>query len=153
MTTALGIISDTHGLLRPEAIKALQGVDRIVHAGDIGGAEILRDLRLIAPVDAVRGNNDKGDWADSLPAFLALEFGVIRIHVLHDLKELDIDPQAAGFAMVISGHSHQPRVVQRDGVQFINPGSAGPRRFSLPVTVVRVQVTSGAARARIIDIL
>jgi hypothetical protein len=149
----IGLISDTHGLLRPEAVRALAGVSHIIHAGDIGGAEILKALRKIAPVYAVRGNNDKGPWAAAIPLCEALELEGVSIHVLHDLKEIDLDPRAAGFDVVVSGHSHKPTVDERDGVTFINPGSAGPRRFKLPVTVGYLDITTGSVRARIAEIL
>ena len=172
----IGLISDTHGLLRPEALQALAGVEHIIHAGDIGAAEVIESLRNIAPVDAVRGNNDKGPWAKDLPPWLALEFGGVGIHVLHDVKEydvlvvrvgrkdnprskasgrrpaqkaMDVEPQAAGFRVVIAGHSHKPQVTERDGVLFVNPGSAGPRRFSLPVTIAYLTVRNGSASAEI----
>jgi uncharacterized protein len=148
----IGLISDTHGLLRPEAVRALAGVSHIIHAGDIGGAEILEALRKIAPVYAVRGNNDKGPWAAAIPLCEALELEGVSIHVLHDLKEIDLDPKAAGFDVVVSGHSHKPTVDERDGVTFINPGSAGPRRFKLPVTVGYLDITTGL-KARIAEIL
>ena len=148
----IGLIADTHGLLRPEAVRALAGVSHIIHAGDIGGAEILQALRKIAPVYAVRGNNDKGPWAAAIPLCEALELEGVSIHVLHDLKEIDLDPKAAGFDVVVSGHSHKPTVTERDGVTFINPGSAGPRRFKLPVTVGYLDITTGL-RARIAEIL
>jgi putative phosphoesterase len=143
----IGLISDTHGLLRPEAVDALSGVQRIIHAGDIGGPEVLEALRAIAPVDAVRGNNDKGRWAAKIPPFLTLELQGISIHVLHDVKELDVDPHTAGFDVVVCGHSHKPVITERAGVQFVNPGSAGPRRFSLPVTVAYLEVKRGAKAA------
>lgn len=150
----IGLISDTHGLLRPEAVRALSGVEHIIHAGDIGGPEVLESLRSIAPVDAVRGNNDKGAWAAKIPLYRALELQGLSIYVLHDVKELDIDPEAGGFDVVISGHSHKPSITVRDHVQFINPGSAGPRRFTLPVTVGYLQVKRGArAIAKIVEIL
>jgi putative phosphoesterase len=153
----IGLISDTHGLLRPEAVRALSGVQHIIHAGDIGGPEILEQLRAIAPLDAVRGNNDKGAWAAQIPLYLALELEGVSIHVLHDVKEIDVDPRAAGFDVVVSGHSHKPMVAERDGVQFVNPGSAGPRRFRLPVTIARldVKMDEGLAKlaTRIIEIL
>jgi putative phosphoesterase len=157
----IGLISDTHGLLRPEAVRALAGVRHIIHAGDIGGPEILEELRRIAPVHAVRGNNDKGAWAAQIPRYLALELEGVSIHVLHDVKEIEalrghrplIDPAAAGFSVVVSGHSHKPTVTERDGVQFVNPGSAGPRRFSLPVTIACLDITAGATRPRIVEIL
>jgi hypothetical protein len=148
----IGLIADTHGLLRPEAVRALAGVSHIIHAGDIGGAEILKALRKIAPVYAVRGNNDKGPWAAALPLCEALELEGVSIHVLHDLKEIDLDPKAAGFDVVVSGHSHKPTVTERDGVTFINPGSAGPRRFKLPVTVGYLDIATGV-KARIAEIL
>jgi hypothetical protein len=149
----IGLISDTHGLVRPEALLALAGVDRIIHAGDIGGADVIEALSGIGPVDVVRGNNDKDPWGAKLPAWLALEFEGVSIHVLHDVKEMDVDPAAAGFRVVIAGHSHKPMVAERDGVLFVNPGSAGPRRFSLPVTVGYLTVEGGAARAQIKSLL
>jgi putative phosphoesterase len=149
----IGLISDTHGLLRPQAVRALAGVRHIIHAGDIGGPAILDELRKIAPVHAVRGNNDKGAWAAGIPLYLALELEGVSIHVLHDLKEIDIDPKAAGFDVVVSGHSHKPTIGERDGVQFVNPGSAGPRRFTLPVTVGYLDIETGIPRARITEIL
>jgi putative phosphoesterase len=149
----IGLISDTHGLLRPEALRALAGVQHIIHAGDIGGPEVIEALRDIAPVDAVRGNNDKDAWAAQFPLRLTLEFKGVHIHVLHDLKELDVDPAAAGFRVVIAGHSHKPVVVERDGVLFVNPGSAGPRRFSLPVTIGHLTVAAGGASAEIKQVL
>lgn len=151
--TTIGLISDTHGLLRPEALHALAGVRHIIHAGDIGGPEILDELRAIAPVHAVRGNNDKGAWAAEIPLYLALELEGVNIHVLHDVKEIDVDPRAAGLDVVVSGHSHKPTISERDGVTFINPGSAGPRRFTLPVTVGFLDVATGRPRARITEIL
>lgn len=149
----IGLISDTHGLMRPEALQALADAEHIIHAGDIGGLEIITALRNIAPVEAVRGNNDKGAWAAEFPPWLALELGGVGIHVLHDLKELDVDPTAAGFRVVIAGHSHKPQITERDGVLFVNPGSAGPRRFSLPVTVGYLTVADGSARAEIRPLL
>jgi uncharacterized protein len=131
----VGLISDTHGLLRPEAIRALQGSDLIVHAGDIGSAEVLAALRAVAPVHAVRGNIDKGDWAQDLPKTEALEIDRVGVYVIHDLRELDVVPEAAGFTVVVSGHSHQPSIHKRNGVHYVNPGSAGPRRFKLPVSM------------------
>src|ERR1700739_1162777 len=129
----IGLISDTHGLVRPEGLQALAGVDRIIHAGDVGGAKVIEALSGIAPVDVVRGNNDKDPWGAKLPSWLALEFEGVGIHVLHDVNEMDVDAAAAGFQVVIAGHSHKPVVAERGGVLFVNPGSAGPRRFSLPV--------------------
>ncbi len=149
----IGLISDTHGLLRPEALDALAGVERIIHAGDIGGPEVIETLSAIAPVDAVRGNNDKGVWAAELPAWLALEFEGVGIHVLHDLNDMDVEPTAAGFHVVIAGHSHKPLIKEREGLLFVNPGSAGPRRFSLPVTLGYLTVAAGKASATIKPLL
>lgn len=151
----IGLISDTHGLLRPEAMQALTGVEQIIHAGDIGGPEILDGLRGLAPVHAVRGNNDRGGWAEPIPPRLTLELDGVRICVLHDVSELDADLEAgkAEFRVVIAGHSHKPRVVERDGVLFVNPGSAGPRRFTLPVTVGYLIVAGGTARGEIRKLL
>ena len=149
----IGLISDTHGLVRPEALQALAGVERIIHAGDVGGASVVDALRAIAPVDVVRGNNDKDPWGIKLPPWLALEFEGVGIHVLHDVNEMDVDPAAAGFRVVIAGHSHKPLVTERDAVLFVNPGSAGPRRFSLPVTVGYLTVTAGTAHAEIRPLL
>jgi putative phosphoesterase len=149
----IGLISDTHGLVRPEALQALAGVDRIIHAGDVGGANVIEALSGIAPVDVVRGNNDKDPWGAKLPSWLALEFEGVGIHVLHDVNEMDVDAAAAGFHVVIAGHSHKPMVAERDGVLFVNPGSAGRRRFSLPVTVGYLMVAAGTARAEIKSLL
>lgn len=143
----IGIVSDTHDLVRPAAKLALAGVDRILHAGDICGPDVLKELRQVAPVTAVRGNNDRGSWADSIRTSEALELGGVPIYILHDLAELDIDPQAAGFRIVISGHSHRPAIQEKDGVLFVNPGSAGPRRFSLPVSIGFIEIADGQARA------
>jgi uncharacterized protein len=148
-----GLISDTHGLLRPEAKQALVGVDLIIHAGDIGTPEVLDALAGIAPVHAVRGNNDRSAWARAIPETEALELDGASIYVLHDVNELDLDPAAAGFAAVVAGHSHRPGMHIREGVLYINPGSAGPRRFSLPVTVGFLEIVSGAPRGRIREIL
>ncbi|MFZ0808164.1 MAG: metallophosphoesterase family protein, partial [Candidatus Sulfotelmatobacter sp.] len=126
-------MSDTHGMLRPEAVAALRGVDHIIHAGDVGAPEILQELAKIAPVTAIRGNVDKGAWARKLPETEVLELGGISIYVLHDLAQLDLKPEAAGFGVVISGHSHVPKQEVRGGVLYFNPGSAGPRRFKLPI--------------------
>jgi len=130
----IGLISDTHGLLRPEALAFLRGADRIVHGGDIGSAGILEALGAIAPVVAVRGNNDFGAWAGRVPETELVELAGVHLYVIHDLGQLDIDPAAAGVRVVVSGHSHRPAVEERDGVVYANPGSAGPRRFSLPVS-------------------
>jgi len=143
----IGLISDTHGLLRPQALAALQGVDRIIHAGDIGNAQILEALAAIAPVDAVRGNNDKGSWAEAVPHNLTLTFDGVAIHLLHDLKELKgtLPP----VRVVIAGHSHKPMVREEQGVLLVNPGSAGPRRFNLPVSVGFLAVDAGQVTATI----
>ncbi len=148
----IGVISDTHGLLRPQAVKALQGVERILHAGDVGRPEILAELQALAPLTAVRGNVDRGDWARALPLTEAVEVGPTWLYLLHDLAQLDLDPATAGFAAVISGHSHRPLVERRNGVLYLNPGSAGPRRFHLPVTVARLWVEPGAVEAQIIEL-
>ena len=136
----VGLISDTHGLLRPEAVRALAGSDLIIHAGDVGTPEILDALRAVAPVVAVLGNVDAGAWAAALPATAVAEVGGTLIYVLHDLGELDLDPAAAGFGVVVSGHSHKPASAERGGVLFVNPGSAGRRRFKLPVTAARLDL-------------
>jgi uncharacterized protein len=148
----LGVISDTHGLLRPEALAALAGVDHIVHAGDIGAPQILEGLRTIAPVTAVRGNNDTGRWADVLPDSQIVELAGRRIYVLHDVAELDLEPAAAGLAAVIAGHSHKPRITHDQGVLFLNPGSAGPRRFTLPISLGRLHVTPAGIRGELITL-
>jgi uncharacterized protein len=145
----IGLISDTHGLLRPEAVQALAGVEQIIHAGDVGAADVIERLQTIAPVHAVRGNNDRGPWASALPERLELEWAGVRIQVLHDLKELESEPAEAGFRVVIAGHSHKPGIAERGRVLFVNPGSAGPRRFKLPVTVGFLILANGAARAEI----
>jgi uncharacterized protein len=137
---SLGLISDTHGLLRPEALQALRGCAHIVHAGDIGDAAVLEGLARLAPVTAVRGNNDKGAWAKKLADTQILELAGTRIYVIHDLGELRLDPARAGFAVVVAGHSHRPGKELRAGVLYVNPGSAGPRRFKLPVTVARMEL-------------
>ena len=150
---SIGIISDTHGLLRPEAIAALQGSDYILHAGDIGDPAILSTLATIAPVTAVRGNVDREKWAIDLPETNILEVGSTAIYVLHDVGRLDLDPRAASFAAVIFGHSHRPSQEMRDGVLFFNPGAAGPRRFTLPVTVGRLRIIGAQLSAEIITLL
>ncbi|MFB3067106.1 MAG: metallophosphoesterase family protein [Planctomycetota bacterium] len=132
---ALGLISDTHGLVRSEAVEALRGVDRILHMGDVGGAEVLEQLEAIAPVSAVRGNTDHGAWADDLPMSLTLDTHGMRVHLVHDIDTLDLDPMAADIGVVLFGHSHKPHEEERDGVLYVNPGAAGPRRFNLPVSV------------------
>jgi len=137
----VGIISDTHGRLRPEAVAALRGSDILIHAGDVGDPEVLERLRGIAPTFAVRGNVDTGPWAAALPSTEVVEVGGLQIYVLHNLGDLDLDPRAAGFAAVISGHTHRPLAEARGDVLYLNPGSAGPRRFSLPVAVARLEVS------------
>ena len=149
--TLIGVISDTHGLVRPQAVEALAGVDMILHAGDIGNSAVLDSLRAIAPVVAVRGNNDKGDWAESLPDWEVVEIGTVSIYMLHDLKEIDINP-AGTFQVVISGHSHKPAVEERRGVLYVNPGSAGPRRFTLPVSLARLRVKGSEATAQLVEL-
>lgn len=148
----VGIISDTHGLVRPEALRALEGSDHIVHAGDVGAPEVLAALREIAPVTAVRGNNDKAAWARALGETAAVDIGGACLYVLHDVGELDVSPRAAGLAAVIAGHSHQPSIRERDGALFVNPGSAGPRRFKLPICVARMVVEDGRVHARIVTL-
>jgi uncharacterized protein len=148
----LGIIADTHGLVRPAAVAALAGVDLIIHAGDIDQPAVLEALATIAPVQAVRGNNDHGAWAAALPETLEVEVDGLRLYVLHDVKTLALDPAAAGFAAVICGHSHRPKIEQRHGVLFVNPGSAGPRRFTLPVALARMQVHAGSLAAELVEL-
>jgi uncharacterized protein len=149
----VGVISDTHGLLRPEALAALQGANHIIHAGDVGDPEILKELSTIAVVTVVRGNVDREAWARKLPQTEVLEVGGISIYVLHVLEQLDMRPEAAGFAVVVCGHSHAPKQEVRNGVLYFNPGSAGPRRFRLPVTVGRLIVKDGAVQGEIIRIV
>jgi putative phosphoesterase len=149
-TKQVGVISDTHGLVRVEALAALQGCELIIHAGDIGRPEVLDRLREIAPVHAVRGNNDRDAWAGSLPLTEVVELGGVYAYLLHDIADLDIEPAAAGMAAVITGHSHKPVAELRDGVLYLNPGSAGPRRFKLPITVARLRVTDGQLKPEIV---
>jgi hypothetical protein len=148
----IGVISDTHGLLRPEAIEALRGSQQIIHAGDVGAPAILQRLASIAPVTVVRGNVDKEAWARKLPESDVLEVGGVSIYVLHDLAKLDLKPKAAGFAAVVSGHSHTPKQETRDGVLYFNPGSAGPRRFKLPVSVGRLIIENRVIRGEIVSL-
>lgn len=148
----VGVISDTHGLLRPEAVEALKGSELIVHAGDIGSLEVIEALRELAPVMAVRGNNDRGIWAEEFPLYDVAEVGSTYVYVLHDLNELDLKPEAAGFRVVVSGHSHKPLAEERRGVLYLNPGGAGPRRFKLPVTVACLTLKDDDARAEIISL-
>ena len=148
----IGVISDTHGLVRPEAKGALQGVDLILHAGDIGKPQVLEELQTIALVVAVRGNNDKGQWAEAIPEQTILEIAGISIYMLHDLKELSLDPSEHGFKAVIAGHSHKPSIQETKGILFLNPGSAGPRRFKLPVSIAHLQVIGERAIAQLIEL-
>jgi uncharacterized protein len=148
----IGVISDTHGLLRPEALDALRGSDYIIHAGDIGDPAFLDQLGEIAPVTAVRGNVDGDAWAKKIPTTNVLEVGKFSIYVLHILAELDLKPEAAGFQVVVSGHSHEPKQETKNGVLYFNPGSAGPRRFTLPVTVGRLAIKNGKVRGEIIEL-
>ena len=148
----VGLIADTHGLLRPQALDALRGSDRIVHAGDIGDPAILAALSALAPLTAVRGNNDTEAWAQRLPETARLECGGVSIHVLHDRKTLEIDPARECIGVVVAGHSHRPLVEPRGAVLYVNPGSAGPRRFRLPVTVGELRIDGGRALARIIEL-
>ncbi len=148
----VGVIADTHGLLRPEAVAALRGSDLIVHAGDVGRPEILQELEQIAPVVAVRGNVDYGRWAQALHMTEVVEAGAHTLYVLHDLEMLAIDPAAAGFDAVISGHSHRPKLAKRNTVLYMNPGSAGPRRFSLPVSLGRLIATEEGLRGELVTL-
>jgi len=145
----IGLISDTHGLMRPEALEALRGCAHVLHAGDVGKPEVLDALRPIAPLTVVRGNNDRGAWARSIRDTEAVELGGVAIYVIHEITLLEIDPAAGGFGVVVSGHSHRPAIETRAGVLYVNPGSAGPRRFTLPVSVGFLEVDAGKARARI----
>ncbi|MDE2450158.1 MAG: metallophosphoesterase family protein [Gammaproteobacteria bacterium] len=149
----IGLISDTHGLLRPEALAALAGVEEIIHAGDIGTPEMLEGLRAVAPVHAVRGNNDRGPWAEKLPPQLLLRRMGLAIHVLHDVNELVENGRQGRFDVVVAGHSHKPAVLERGGILLVNPGSAGPRRFKLPVTIGYLTLADGSARAEIRNLL
>ncbi|WP_417779104.1 metallophosphoesterase family protein [Stutzerimonas xanthomarina] len=148
----IGIISDTHGLLRPEALAALQGCEHIIHAGDIGKPEVLEGLRSLAPLDVIRGNVDSGDWATAIPQTLDLQLGGLRIHVTHDVKTMDINPVAEGVAVVIAGHSHQPKIEQVNGVLYLNPGSAGRRRFTLPISLALLDIEDGQSRAQLVTL-
>jgi putative phosphoesterase len=149
----IGLISDTHGLLRPQALDYLRGCEHVVHGGDIGTAAVLERLAALAPLTAVRGNNDKGPWADELPEVARTRLSGVLVLVLHDLAQLDIDPATEGVRVVVSGHSHKPRIEQREGVWYVNPGSAGPRRFRLPVSVGELVIDGGAVRPRIHELL
>ena len=148
----VGVISDTHGLLRDEAIEALRGADHILHAGDIGDPEILDELRQLAPLTAVRGNVDTDKWARKLPLTEVVEIAGVSIYMLHNLDELDLKPEAAGFRVVVYGHSHHPKMEEKNGVLYFNPGSAGPRRFKLPVTVGRLLIDNGKVRGEFVEL-
>ncbi len=148
----LGLISDTHGLLREEALRAMHGAELIIHAGDVGDPEILTALKKIAPVVAVRGNVDTADWAKDLPTTAIAQAGRVKIYVLHDLHALDVNPVAAGYSIVVSGHSHKPLHTERKGVLFVNPGSAGPRRFQLPISAARLDLDERPWRVEFIDL-
>jgi hypothetical protein len=150
--TTIGVISDTHGLLRPEALAALQGVDRILHAGDVGDPEILVALSKTAPVVAVRGNVDTASWVRALRQTEMIEVGGMSIYMLHDLEQLDLKPEAAGIRAVVYGHSHQPKIEEKNGVLFFNPGSAGPRRFHKPISIGKLTIEAGIVRAEVIDL-
>ena len=149
---AIGVISDTHGLLRPEAVEALRGSDLILHAGDVGNKEILDVLAQIAPVAAVRGNVDTASWARTLPESEVINAGGVLVYMLHNVGQLDLKPEAAGFRVVVYGHSHQPKIEEKNGVLFFNPGSAGPRRFSLPVTLATLGLRPGRCAARMVEL-
>jgi len=146
----VGVISDTHGLIRPEALKALEGVSLIIHAGDIGTPNVLQRLENIAPVVAVRGNTDRDEWAFKLPFTETVEIGGVFLYVLHDLGKLDLDPAASGFSAVISGHTHQPAIEKSRKILFLNPGSAGPKRFDLPVSVALLRIMNNSPKAELL---
>jgi len=148
----VGVVSDTHGLVRPGLIEAMRGSDLIIHAGDIGGVDVLEELRAIAPLHAVRGNNDRGAWAEPVPSNELVSVGGRHLYVLHDIAELDLDPEAAEVAAVITGHSHRPEAEIRAGVLFLNPGSAGPRRFKLPITAAEILVYRDRLKHRHIEL-
>ena len=149
----IGVISDTHGLLRPEALAALRGSDYLIHAGDIGDPAILKQLAGIAPLTAIRGNVDREAWARKMPPTNVLEVGGISIYVLHNLNELDLKPEAAGFAVLVAGHTHRAKQETKNGVLYFNPGSAGPRRFQLPVTIGRLGLKDGGVSGEILEIV
>ena len=149
----IGLISDTHGLLRPEAVEFLKGSDHIIHAGDIGTQEVIDKLAQLAPVTAVRGNNDRGRWAESIPENEFIELAGINLYVIHDMGELDIDPEAADVKVVVNGHSHIPLVEQRGAILYANPGTSGPRRFKLPVAAGEVVISRGRISARTVELI
>jgi hypothetical protein len=146
----VGLISDTHGLLRPEAKVFLEGCARIIHGGDIGNPDILAQLAALAPLTVVRGNNDHGDWAEDLAETQRVQIGKVLVYVIHDIAQLDIEPRGAGVRVVVSGHSHKPAVIERDGVLYVNPGSAGPRRFKLPIAAAELRIAGSAVSANIV---
>jgi hypothetical protein len=148
----VGVLSDTHGLLRPEVRQFLVGCDYIVHGGDIGGAEILESLQLLAPLVAVRGNNDREPWAARLKETELVRIGDIFLYAIHDLNEIDLDPEAAEVQVVVSGHSHKPKIEKRGGILYFNPGSCGPRRFQLPVSIGELRVSGTKVSARTVEI-
>jgi putative phosphoesterase len=148
----VGLISDTHGLLRPEALDFLAGSDHIVHGGDIGGPEILERLAAIAPLTVVRGNNDTAPWARAIPETVRIDFGNVSLYAIHDVKALDIDPRAAGVRVVVSGHSHRPACSERDGVLYVNPGSAGRRRFSLPIAAAELIIDGDTVAVKLVTL-
>jgi putative phosphoesterase len=153
MASVVGVLADTHGLIRPEILDALSGASLLIHAGDVGSPDVLEALGRIAPVTAVRGNNDRGAWGESLPRSQVVEVESVRIYVVHDLSELELDPSAEGLRVVVTGHAHKPSIDVRDGVLYLNPGSAGPRRFDYPVTVARLQVDGDAVDPEIVHLL
>ena len=152
MVIRIGLISDTHGLLRPQALDFLQGCDAILHAGDIVDPVTLERLAELAPLTSVRGNNDSGAWARALPESITVTYGGVAIHMLHDLKELAIDPAASGVRVVVTGHTHKPACVERGGVLYVNPGAAGRRRFTLPVSVGELIIENGQASVRLVTL-
>jgi putative phosphoesterase len=148
----VGVISDTHGLLRPQALEALAGAQHLIHAGDVGAPEVLAQLRELAPITAVRGNNDVGEWAAALPPAVTFELEGLRLHLLHDVAELALAPAELSIRAVIAGHSHRPAIRESAGVLYLNPGSAGPRRFSLPVSVAWLEIDNATLRARLVEL-
>lgn len=148
----IGVISDTHGLMRAEALEALRGAEMIIHAGDIGALEVLTSLRSLAEVVAIKGNNDRGSWARDIPETAEVKIEQVNIHVVHNVHDLDLDPAAAGYRVVISGHSHNPSVKEKSGVLYLNPGSAGPRRFKLPIAFARLKIAGASVDAEVITI-